>query len=125
MTSPAVAKEVGGAAVEVGRVFQNGGADGLILYASVLSAFFLFLILGLTLWLNYRERARSASDMLAQSTAFASAADKTAEAIKDAATAIASAASADMTFKQTLVPMMQAMETRMAFLEQHQTGVHQ
>lgn len=115
------ARDVSGAAVDVGKVFQSGGADGLILYASVLSAFFLFLILGLTLWLTHRERTRAASDLLSQSTQFANAADKTAEAMKEAATAIASAASADMTFKQTLTPMIERLDDRLSRLE-HPTG---
>lgn len=114
---PNATKDVGQATVEVGRVFGAGGADGLILYASVLSAFFLFLTLGLTLWLNHRERTARAKDQLDQSSAFATAADKSAEAMKELATAIASAASADMTFKQTMVPMLEAMDRRMQTVE--------
>jgi hypothetical protein len=118
---PSVTKDVAQTTVEVGRVFGAAGTDGLILYALFLGTLMMAVILGWVLWLNHRERTRAASDLLTQSTTFAAASDKTAEASKEVASALASSASADMTFKQTLIPIVQRLDERLTRLE---TDVH-
>lgn len=61
-------KEVADATVEVGRIFGQGGTDGLILYALILCTFLMFLVAVASVWLSHRQSERSRS---AHTTAFA------------------------------------------------------
>jgi hypothetical protein len=112
------------AAVDVGHIFGQGGTDGLILYALILAVFLQFLALIIISILTSRERTRAAvererlsDNCHAQAVEFASASRLAAEALKDAATAIASSASADMTFKQNMSGLLERLELALARFE--------
>lgn len=84
--------EITRATVDVGRVFQSGGTDGLILYALVLSTFLMFIVAVATVIFAFRHIAQSqkvnAASFAAkdasnaeQTKLFIAAADSTADAI--------------------------------------------
>lgn len=109
--------EFGKATTDVGQVFVQGKTDGLILYALVLLAFFLFLALVWTSWLNSGERksqhaAQLESDKARAEANKASAAAslEASEALRDVATALASTSSANMTFQATMASIMARQE---------------
>jgi hypothetical protein len=112
----AVAGEAGKTAVEIGHIFGQS-ADGLILYAMILGTMLMFAIAALALWFGYRnnvkaadERLRMADTHAAQAKAFVDASNAASDALKDAATAIAASASANMTFQQSQAGMMERLE---------------
>lgn len=107
-----IVEGAGKTAVDVGRVFGQGGTDGLILYALVLSTSFLFIVLVIVIWVHSRERTKAHSDCTAQAQDFAQAAAAQAEASKEVATAVASSASANMTFQQLMASRLDALERR-------------
>lgn len=103
------AAEAGKMIGEQGRLFGSAGIDGLILWAMLIGSLLLFAGLMVTLWLQSKERARAEAVLTAQADrhakqveGFTAAALATAEAVKDLSTAVTSAASADMTFKQAM-----------------------
>lgn len=92
--------EVASATVEVGRVFGQGGTDGLILYALVLSTFLMFLIAVAAVLMGYRaieKKTRMSNDAFAkkdevnaeQTKMFIASMDRTAAAVGSLSVSVA------------------------------------
>lgn len=56
--SPSATHDITQATVDVGRVFGQGGTDGLILYALVLSTFLMFIVAVAAVWMGYRSNEK-------------------------------------------------------------------
>lgn len=110
---PATVNAVSSGVEATGRVFASGGIDGLILFALVLGTFLFAAALGWALWM-LRAANRECSG---QSKAFADAGHVQAEANKELATAVASMASSDMTFKQAMAATIVDLRHRLEEIE--------
>jgi flagellar biosynthesis/type III secretory pathway M-ring protein FliF/YscJ len=112
-----VTKGTAEAVVQTGRVFGEGGTDGLILYALILATFLMFLVAVFILWIGYRERKSLMEAKSAADADLAQAQRESAEALKEVATAVASSASADMTFKQSATAILGRVEVLLGRME--------
>lgn len=94
------AEVAGKTTVEVGKVFGAAGVDGLILYAIVLFAAFMFILSLLLVWVAFRAMARKDAELTAalaakdklnaeQTNSFIAAADRLGDALNAMAVATA------------------------------------
>lgn len=120
MSTAGTAKAAADTTVEVGRVFESGGIDGLILYALLVAVLLVALLGGITIWALLRSIRDKDQKCHEQAQLFAKASLEASEALKDVATAIASAASADITFKQTMASFIERAEVALARFESRQ-----
>jgi len=113
--SPSAAQGIGRTATDVGNIFGKGGTDGLILYALIIGTFLMFLAFLYSQWSASRERVQLSKEREAKdkvladlTTDFSAASKETAEALKTLATAVASAASSDMTHKAMMAHRLES-----------------
>ena len=111
-------KAVADATVEVGRVFGEGGTDGLILYALILATFLMFLaVIAVVLLLR-----RSMASLDNQAKAFASASEKSAAALTELATALADASGQDRAHQQMVAMTLGQLQPLIADLNKRREG---
>lgn len=103
---PGAVESVAKETVEVGRVFGGGGTDGLILYALILAVFLMFLALCAFAMLL----RRSLQSLDTQSKSFATAGEKTADSLKELASAIASNSAQDQSHQMMVAQTLGRLE---------------
>lgn len=117
LTAPGTTETVAKATVEVGRVFGNGGTDGLILYALILATFLMFLALIVVLMLAFRAINRRDQMFADQSAMFAGASKENAEALTKLSTAIVSKEATDGAYRSALTGTLARVESQLARLD--------
>jgi hypothetical protein len=116
-TGSSAARDAGQAAVEVGRVFGEGGTDGLILYALILATFLMFLALVIITIYSFRAIGKMQTTAAEQTKAFADASDTVAEALRELASSIAAQAAADGAHQSSLGNILGRCESVLSRLE--------
>lgn len=112
-----IAKEAGKAAVDVGNIFGQGGTDGLILYALILGTFLMFIMGVVTIFLLLRALHAKEKSCAETNTAFAAAANESAEALRELATSIASKNATDTAHHAALTGVMARLEGVLARMD--------
>lgn len=104
-------ESVGRATVEVGRVFGNGGTDGLILYALILATFLMFLAIVIVATLCFRAIARKDANSAEVAKAFAEASNDSAGALRELATTIAAQGATDAAHRLSATVTLSRIES--------------
>lgn len=106
MAAASTAGRFGDQVVETGRVFGQGGTDGLILYALILANFLMFAALIIHLIVTSRTMHNMSKNCHDEGVQFAEASKEAASALRELAQSIASKAAGDQAHQQAVSALM-------------------